>query len=480
MSKQETQGITVQKEEDMPEWYEQVCLKAELAEFSPVKGCMILRPRGYALWEGIQKNFDAVIKKKGVPNVYFPLFIPERFFEMEAAHAEGFAPEVAWVTHGGNSKLDERLAIRPTSEAIITDAFSRWVRSHNDLPMLTNQWCSVVRWETKATKLFLRSREFLWQEGHCLYETKEEAVKECLFYLDEYRKVSEDLLGVPVLVGVKTQKEKFAGADNTYAIEALMPDGKALQMGTSHDLGQGFPHAFGVSFLGKDEKRHTPFQTSWGISTRMIGGLVMTHSDNKGLVLPPNIAPVKAVIVPIIFEDSKETVLAKVSEIQKKINGSIVDDREGYSPGWKFSDWEMKGVPLRIEIGPKDLEKKQVVAVRRDTGEKVTVKEADIKKSIPEMLEQIQKDLFKKAKMRLDKSIERTEKWEDFVDLIKERKIAFIPFCCTARCEDVIKDEADGATSRCIPFDCAEVSKGTKCIKCGSEAKHRVYFSKSY
>ncbi len=480
MKQADTQGITVTKEEDFSEWYEQVVLKAELAEFSAVKGCMILRPRGYALWEGIQGFFDPIIKSKKVQNVYFPMFIPEKFFSMEAEHAQGFSPEVAWVTEAGGSQLPERLAIRPTSEAVITDAFSRWVRSHNDLPMKTNQWCSVVRWDTKATKLFLRSREFLWQEGHCLYETQEENIKEVLEFLEEYRRVAEDLLAVPVIKGKKTKKETFAGAVQTFTIEALMPDGKALQMGTSHEIGQGFAKVFGVQFLGKDGEKHYPHQSSWGISTRMIGALVMMHSDNKGLVLPPRIAPQKAVIIPIMFEGTKEAVIKQAHEICKLIPGSFVDGREQYTPGWKYNEWELKGIPLRLEIGPRDLEKKHVVVVRRDTGDKAFVKVADIEKKIPEILEQMQDEMLNKAKTFLKNNIERATKWEDFVDLIQERKLSLVPFCGIDKCEDDIKEKTGGATSRCIPLDASDVSKGAKCIHCGKEAHSLTYFGKAY
>jgi len=480
MAKPKDQGITVKKDEDIAEWYEQVVLKAELAEFAPVKGCFILRPRGYALWEGIQNWFSPIIKQAGVENVYFPMFIPERFFKKEAEHAEGFSPEVAWVTEAGSSKLAEKLAIRPTSEALITDAFSRWIRSYNDLPLRINQWCSVVRWDTKTTKLFLRSREFLWQEGHCLYETREQAKEEVLFFLEEYRKICEDLLGVPVIKGLKTKKETFAGAEETYTVEALMPDGKALQMGTSHLLGQGFAKSFEVTYLGKDEQKHFPFQTSWGFSTRLIGGLVMVHSDNKGLVLPPSIAPVKAVIIPILFDDSKEKVIKKAHELKKIIPGSMVDDRDQYSPGWKYNEWELKGIPLRIEIGPKDLEKNQVIVVRRDTREKLPVLENDLPNKIPAILKEMQESLFKKAEDQLKSNTERTSKWEDFIDLIKERKLVFVPFCGDMACEDLIKEETDGATSRCIPLDGGDAPSGTTCIKCGNRAPYYAYFSKSY
>ena len=370
-NKEKKMGITVKKEEDMPEWYNQVILKAELADYSAIKGCMVIRPLGYAIWQKIMDTFNARIKKLGVKNAYFPLFIPESFFKKEAEHAEGFSPEVAWIENK-DEDTKERLAIRPTSETIMYDSYSRWIRSWRDLPLRINQWANVVRWEVQDCKLFLRSREFLWQEGHCVYETEEEVKRETLIYLNEYKKLAEDLMAIPVLTGVKTEKEKFAGAIETTAIEAFMPDGKALQLGTSHNLGQGFAKAFGIEYIGKDEKKHYPWQNSWGVSTRFIGGLIMTHSDDKGLVLPPKIAPDQVVIVPIIFDDTKDKVLKKAKEIKDKLKkySVIIDDREGYSSGWKFNEWELKGIPIRIEIGPKDIEKKQAVVVRRDTGKK--------------------------------------------------------------------------------------------------------------
>ncbi len=480
MEEKKDKGITVRKEENMPEWFEQVCLKAELAEFSAVKGCMVVRPNGYAIWEKIQDSFNKAIKKNGVKNCYFPLFIPERFFEMEKEHASGFNPEVAWVTHAGGSKLEERLAIRPTSEAIMSDSFKRWVRSYRDLPLKINQWCSVVRWETKATKLFLRSREFLWQEGHCLYETDEECVKETLFYLNEYKKICEELLAVPVLSGKKTEKEKFAGAKDTYAVEAFMPDGKFLQMGTSHDLGQGFVKSFDIKFVGRDEKTHHPYQNSWGLSTRIIGGLVMMHSDDKGLVLPPNIAPVQIVIVPVYKADTMKEVLKHASELKTKLSDYRVevDDRDEYSPGWKFNEWEMKGIPLRIEIGPRDIKEKQVVLVRRDTGKKEAVKLNDVNEKVKKTLDDIQKSLFKKAEKHLKDSIVEVKDFKEFQKAIKDKKIVYAKFCGEAECEGMIKDKTDGANSRVIPSD-KKLLTG-ECVQCGKPAKHMVYFGKSY
>ncbi|MBW2999501.1 proline--tRNA ligase [Candidatus Woesearchaeota archaeon] len=480
MAEEKVKGITVKKEKDMAEWYSQVCLKSELADFAPVKGCYIIRPLGYALWEGIQKYFDEKIKKAGVSNVYFPLFIPESFFKKEAEHAKGFSPEVAWVAN--EDEEEERLALRPTSETIMGDSFAKWIRSWRDLPLRTNQWCNVVRWETKATKLFLRSREFLWQEGHCAYETEDECDRENLMFLEEYKKLSEDMLAVPVIYGKKTEKEKFAGAKYTMSIEAFMPDGKAIQAGTSHNLGQGFMKVFGVRFLGKDEKIHVPWSSSWGISTRLIGTVVMTHSDNKGLVLPPKIAPNKVVVVPIIYDESRQAVIAKCNDVVRELKdfNPIFDDREEYTPGWKFNEWELKGTPIRIEIGPKDLETNQVVMVRRDNGKKLYIEIKDIKEAVAEQLALMQKDLFKKAKKSMKDSIVEAYDWKDFLKAAKQKKLIKTHFCGTTDCEDHIKDKTDGVTSRCIPIGEEKAPKNSKCVHCGKPAEWNIYFSKSY
>src|SRR3989338_5244024 len=371
--KEKPLGIAVKKADDFVEWYAQVVLKAELADYAPVKGFMIIRPRGYAVWENIQAYFNVRMKALGVQNVYFPLLIPESFFKREAEHAKGFAPELAWIE---KKEGEERVAIRPTSETIMYDSYAKWIRSYRDLPLRINQWCNVLRWEVSQTKIFLRTREFLWQEGHCVYETKEDCDKEVLLMLEEYRKLCEEILAIPVITGYKSKAETFAGALYTTTLEALMPDGKALQMGTSHNLGQGFAKAFGIEFLGRDEEKHVPWQSSWGFSTRLIGALVMVHGDDKGLVLPPNIAPTEIVIVPIFKDENKAMVLEKAHDIKSKLRGHsvILDDREGYTPGWKRSEWEMKGIPLRIEIGPKDIANSQAVLARRDTGEKKIVK----------------------------------------------------------------------------------------------------------
>jgi len=461
----------------MAEWYSQVVQKAELADYAPVKGCMIIRPRGYAIWENIQKTFDQQIKKLGVQNAYFPLFIPESFFKKEQQHAQGFTPEVAWIA---SEDMGERLAIRPTSETIIYDSYSKWIRSHRDLPLRINQWCNVVRWETEATKMFIRTREFLWQEGHCVYATEEECSKETRMFLEEYRTLCEQHLALPIIAGVKTKNETFAGADYTLTIESFMPDGKALQCGTSHNLGQGFADSFGIRFVGEDEKEHIPWQNSWGISTRLVGALVMMHGDDKGLIIPPKIAEEQVVIIPILFEKTKKDVLKAAKKLEESIKEAnvFVDDRDEYTSGWKLNEWELKGVPIRLELGPRDLKNGTVVLSCRDTGEKQTVKLKDVNKAVTENMEKMQKRLFKKAKAFLDSNIVEVSKWEDFVKHTKNNKIVKTLFCKRDECEKDIKDKTAGITPRCIPFD-SKKPKG-KCVNCGKEAQVVIYFSRSY
>ncbi len=470
-------GITVTKENNLSEWYTEVVQKAEMADYSKIKGFMIIRPNAYSIWEKIQNSFNKYLKEKNIRNAYFPLLIPESFFKKEAEHAKGFEPELAWIEKAKNEE-GERLAIRPTSETIIYDSYSKWIRSWRDLPFRLNQWCNVLRWEVKQTKPFLRTREFLWQEGHCVYETKEDCDKEVWEILNEYKRTCEELLAVPVLTGIKTRAEKFAGAHYTATVEALMPDGKALQMGTSHNLGQGFAKAFGIKFKDKNEKMVTPWQSSWGISTRLIGSVILTHGDDKGLVLPPKVAENQVVIVPILFKKKEKGILKKAREIEKKFLdvGAFVDDREEYSAGWKFNEWEMKGIPIRIELGPKDLEKKQVVVVRRDTGDKEIVKESELKTKIPKVLEDIQKNLFKKAEKFLKGNIKKTKNWNEFSKIIKNRQMALVPFCEEINCEDSIKEKTQGATSRLIEKE----NKEDKCINCKKKAKYWVYFAKNY
>ncbi len=479
-SKQNTLGLTIKKEDDIAEWYSQVILKSEMAEYAPVKGCMIIRPLGYAIWEQIQEYFNKKLKEFKVKNAYFPLFIPESFFQKEASHAAGFKPEVAWIA---NKYEGERLAVRPTSETIIYDAYARWIRSHRDLPLRLNQWCNVVRWETEATKIFLRTREFLWQEGHCAYATLDECEKETKQYIEFYQTLVQELLAIPVILGEKTEKERFAGAIKTYTIEAFMPDGKALQCGTSHNLGQNFGKAFAIQYRGEDEKQHYVWQNSWGLSTRLLGALVLLHADNKGLVLPPRIAPTKLVIVPILFEKSKDAVLKKAEELEQLFNkngiSAELDSREEYSPGFKFNEGELKGIPLRLELGPKDLEKNQVVVVRRDTGEKIIASEYKLLKTVQEQLEKMQQDLFLKAKKALQQSIVIVKDGGTFQETIEARKIAKTSFCGKPACEELIKEKTQGATSRCIDIHDKKLIMD-KCIDCGEKARYNVYFSKSY
>jgi prolyl-tRNA synthetase len=482
--KEKSEGITVKKDEDIAEWYQQVCLKGQLAEYAPVKGCMIIKPNGYSIWENIQDYFNKIMKGHNVKNTYFPLFIPESFFKKEAEHAQGFKPEVAWIANTADKYDSEKLAIRPTSETIMYDAFSRWIRSWRDLPVKINQWCNIVRWETEATKLFLRSREFLWQEGHCAYATREEAEHEQMLYLMEYKKLCEELLGIPVIVGKKTKQETFPGAITTFTVEALMPDGKGLQCGTSHLLTQGFAKSFEISYLGKDEKQHMPWQISWGISTRLIGALVLTHSDDNGLILPPSIAPTKVAIVPILFEDSKKDVLAKCYEVRDVLKSAniecIVDDRDEYSSGWKYNEHELKGVPLRLEIGPKDLEKQQVVLVRRDNRNKEFVKLKNAVDNVSSTLKAIQRDLFVKSQDFLVKNIINAKDFSELEKAVENKQLAKAPFCGSEKCEDAIKDKIAGVTARVIPFEDNKSKAKGSCVFCRKDAMNVVVFGRSY
>jgi prolyl-tRNA synthetase len=476
-------GVTVKKSEDFSEWYTEVILKSGLADYAPIKGCMIIREDAYAMWEKIQEILNKKIKATGHRNVYFPMFIPESFLKKEAEHFAGFTPEVAWVTQGGDTPLDEKLAIRPTSETIMYATFAKWIRSWRDLPVKINQWCNIVRWETKATKLFLRTREFLWQEGHTAHATKEEAEKEVMYALEEYRDIMENYLAIPVIVGVKTDSEKFAGANYTTALEAMMPDGKALQMGTSHNLGQHFANVFDIKFIGEDEKDHRVWQTSWGITTRLIGALVMVHGDDKGLVLPPKIAPIQVVIVPIPYKGAEpEAIAAKAKEIknlleQKNITVTL-DDRPEYTPGWKFNQWELKGVPVRIEIGPRDLKQQQVTVVRRDTCQKAAVKETEAVAAVEKLLEEIQHNLYAKARIGLEEKTTSVTTYDEFQKILSA-KGGFLkaPWCGGADCEAKIKDET-GATIRVRPFQKEEPTG--KCIHCGQKAQEMVFFARSY
>lgn len=477
MAKEKLVKAITSMEEDFAKWYTDVCVKAELVDYASVKGCMIIRPYGYAIWENIQREMDSRFKATGHENVYMPLFIPESLLQKEKDHVEGFAPEVAWVTHGGEEQLEERMCVRPTSETLFCDHFKNIVHSYRDLPKLYNQWCNVVRWE-KTTRPFLRSREFLWQEGHTLHATAEEAKEETIQMLNIYAEFAENVLAMPVVKGIKTEKERFAGAEATYTIEALMHDGKALQSGTSHYFGDGFAKAFDIEYTDKNNNAVNPFQTSWGTTTRLIGAVIMTHGDDSGLVLPPAIAPIQAVIVPIATH--KEGVLDKAAELYNKIKDvcrAKMDDSE-QSPGWKFAEYEMKGVPLRIELGPKDIENNVCVVVRRDNGEKTVVSLDELDKKIPELLKAVHDGLYNKALAR------REEMTYDAKDLDEMKEIAdnkpgFIRamWCGDRECEDKLKEVA-GVTSRCIPFE-QETIDG-KCVCCGKEAKSMLYWGKAY
>lgn len=471
-------GITIGKEEDFSEWYNQIVLKAELADYSPVKGCMVIRPYGYEIWETIQAFLDRRIKETGHKNAYFPLFIPEKFFEREAEHVKGFSPEVAWVTHGGDTPLEEKLAVRPTSETIMYEMYSKWIRSWRDLPLLLNQWCNIVRWETKMTKLFMRTREFLWQEGHTAHATKEEADKEALKILDVYQEVYEDLLAIPVIRGKKTESEKFPGGLYTLTLEALMPDGKATQCCTTHNLGQRFSKAFNITFIDRDEQKKYVWQTSWGLATRSVAIMVMVHADDKGLVIPPRVAPIHVVIIPIIFQESKEEIVTLAQKIKEMLSeySVVLDQREEYTAGWKFNHWELKGVPVRIEIGPRDVKSNQVILVRRDTGEKCAVPVDAVREKVKEILDTIQEDLFQKAKTFLEENTVEARDYQDLQMFIQEKKIVKAAWCGSEACEATIKEET-GASSCCIPFN--EKPEGT-CVYCGNDAEFVIYFAKHY
>lgn len=464
-------------DEDFAKWYTDVCIKAELIDYSSVKGCMIIRPYGYAIWENIQHIVDGMFKELGHENVYMPMFIPESLLQKEKDHVEGFAPEVAWVTHGGDEKLEERMCVRPTSETLFCDHFKNIVHSYRDLPKLYNQWCSVVRWE-KTTRPFLRSREFLWQEGHTLHATAEEARQETEQMLNVYARFAEECLAMPVVKGVKTAKERFAGAEDTYTIEALMHDGKSLQSGTSHYFGDGFSRAFEVQYTDKDNKLVHPFQTSWGITTRLIGAIIMTHGDDNGLVLPPAIAPIQVVVVPIASH--KEGVVEKATEICNRLKKvcRVRLDNSDQTPGWKFAEYEMKGVPLRIEIGPRDIENNQCVVVRRDNREKIFVNLDELETRIPELLTEYRDALYNKALAHREE-MTYDAKTLDEIKEIADTKPGFIRamWCGDRECEDKLKEVA-GITSRCAPFEQEHISD--TCVCCGKKAEKMLYWGKAY
>lgn len=466
-------------EEDFAQWYTDVVKKAELIEYTSVKGCMVMKPAGYAIWENIQKELDRRFKETGVENVYMPMFIPESLLQKEKDHVEGFAPEVAWVTHGGLNPLQERMCVRPTSETLFCDFYANEIQSYRDLPKCYNQWCSVVRWE-KETRPFLRSREFLWQEGHTAHATSEEAQERTLQMLNLYADFCEETLAIPVIRGRKTEKEKFAGAESTYTIEALMHDGKALQSGTSHNFGDGFAKAFNIQYTDKENKLQYVHQTSWGLSTRLMGAIIMVHGDDSGLVLPPEIAPVQVMVIPI--QQHKEGVLEKASEMQETLKAAGVrvkmDDSEK-SPGWKFSEQEMRGIPIRIELGPKDIEAGKCVLVRRDTREKMECSLEEAAATAKELLKTIQQDMFDKAKNHQQSHITEAKSYGAFKDAV-ENKPGFIRamWCGDVECENKIKEDTT-ATSRCMPLK-EEEPVSDVCVCCGKPAHKLVYWGKAY
>ena len=480
MSKEDI-GITVSKEDDFSEWYTQIVLKAKLADYAPVKGLIVLRPEGYAIWESLRNTFDKKFAKNGIRNGFLPVLIPESLLGKEQKHFAGFNPEVFWVTHSGENLIGDRLALRPTSETLAYTLYSKWIQSWRDLPLKINFWNTALRAEIKATKPFLRTSEFLWQEGHTVHTTQEEAEKEVMKILEIYKKTVEEELAIPVTTGKKSEKEKFVGAVYTTTMESIMPDGKALQMGTSHFLGQNFSKPFDVKFADKDNVEHFAWQSSWGISWRLIGAMIMTHGDNKGLVLPPKVAPIQVVIIPIYRNDeSKDKVLPKVEEIQEYLESKLIrvhiDDRRELSPGFKFNDWELKGVPVRVEIGPKDIEKQVIVIAKRYNKEKSNISFTEIEKIIT-TLDEIQENMFKTAKEQASKKIIKVENYEDFKLKIEEGGFFQVPWCGKLECEEKVKEETS-ADIRVIPFGNENTEE--KCMYCQEQSKVIAIFARGY
>jgi len=477
--------FNIPKLKNFSEWYLELVRRTKLIDQrSPVKGFDVFMPYSYRIWEQIQGYMNPRMYETGHRNCYFPLVIPENLLHEEAEHFDGFVPECAWVSHGGDSKLDTKLAIRPTSETIMYYMFALWIRSYNDLPVKINQWCNIVRWETKQTRPFLRSREFLWQEGHTAHATKEDAVKEIEFALELYTNTIEKLLAIPTFPVRRPSWDRFAGASDTISMETLMPDGKVLQAGTAHDLGQNFSKPFNIQFLDENNKKQHAWQTSWGVSTRLIGALVMEHGDDKGLILPPKIAPIRIVIIPILFKGKEKPVLKKCEELKKKLGTDVEIDASDKRPGEKHYYWEMMGVPLRMEVGPRDIENKVVVIARRDTGGKETVKQADIEKRVQKLLDDIQDNLFKRAKETLDKGMHEAKTKEDVKQIIENRGgIVKVPFCevddSASECAELLKDYTGGGEIRGTLYPEPEKAGG-KCVVCGKNAKYYVYVAKAY
>ncbi len=481
-----TLGITAKKEENFSEWYTEVIRKGEfMDQRTPVRGCDVYMPWGYAIWENIMHFADRLFKEHGVKNAYFPTLIPESLLTKEAEHFEGFTPEVAWVTEAGDSKLGERLALRPTSETIMYYMFSQWIRSYRDLPLRINQWANVFRWETKATRPFLRSREFLWQEGHTVHATLDEASEEVIEMIKIYRKVAEDLLALPTIVLRRTESDKFAGAYYTVAVETFVAEaGRIIQVGTVHNLGQNFSRAFGIKFLDRDGEEKYAWQTSWGFSTRFIGAVIAVHGDDKGAVLPPRVAPIQVIVIPIIFKKTGQKTVEKARNIAENLRKAgircDVDDRDDYTAGWKFNHWELKGVPLRIEVGPRDVENGGVTVARRDTGEKMFVRDGELVETVKELLDAIQMNLYEKAKKKMEESIETAETVEGARQAISEKKMVRSFWCGDPRCEQRVKEVLEGAEIRGTKFLDLESAEGHRCLICGKDATHVVYIAKSY
>lgn len=485
-------GITTDKQKDPNEWYTEVVKKADLADYAPVKGCMVIKPWGMKLWESIKEDFDQKIGDTGVDNAYFPLFIPESYLEKEEDIVEGFDPEVAWVTHGGNEELEERLAVRPTSESIIAPFMSDWIRSHRDLPMRLNQWANVVRWEATDTKPFLRTREFLWQEGHTAHATEERADEETMLRLEQYQEVIEDHLAIPSILGYKPEHDKFPGAKYTTTIETLMPDGKSIQSGTSHQLGQHFAEAFDITYEDKDSEESTAWTTSWGLSTRTIGALIMAHGDNDGLRLPPSVAPIQVVIVPIFQEDNQEEVIEYAEEVKDKISDDFrvkLDEREHRTPGYKFNEWELKGIPLRLEVGPNEMEDKEVTAARRDNGEQTSFDLDSTNAEVDSLLDAVQEGLYNELEEYLHENIREAESKNEILGTIgKSRGYVKTRWCGDESCEEEIKEEV-AAEIVVLPFqedsEPASIQDEDnhidgKCAVCGDSAERWAYFAKNY
>jgi len=480
MKKKNQEGLTVKKEENFSEWFAQLMIKAELADYSSVSGCIILRPRAYQIWEKIKEMCDKEFKKIKIQNAYFPLFIPEKSFEKEKEHVKGFAPEVAWVTQTGNTKLKEKLAIRPTSEAIMYESYTKWIRSWRDLPLLLNQWNNVVRWEFNNPVPFFRTREFLWNEIHTAFATEKEALSHGKKVMDIYDKVTEGLMALPGIYGKKTEKEKFAGAVFTEKTHHYLPNGRIIEGTCFHYDGRNFAKAYNIKFLNKNETESLVFQNTHAISTRMLGTMFAIHSDNKGLVIPPRLAENKIVIIPLLFKGKEKKILEGAKKLSKKFSkfNPLLDTREEYSPGWKFSEWELKGIPIRVEVGPKDLEKNSVVIVKRNTSEKMNIKLEDLEKQIPKILEEIQKELYEKAEKELKHSIKKTENKRELIKFIKDKKMVKAPLCNAEKCEDVLKADTGGA--KVLFIDSQKSAQNKKCVICGKPAEYVVYIGKNY